>query len=371
MNLLIINWRDKKHPRAGGAEVRLHEIYERLAQKNHDITLIASRFKNAPAEETLDGIQIVRMGSDITFCTRVFLQLPALVRRFSPDIIVEDFNKLPFFTPWRTKKPHIIQMHHLWKYSIFHESSLPAAALVFLMEQSLRFVYSRSPFMVVSKSTKKELMSYSVPASSIQIVHNGCDLAFYTPPSKDVYPSQSSYFLWIGRIQKYKGIHDALHAFHKLSLRYPQITLKIAGRGPYEAQARRWVEKHNLGDRILFLGFVSEERKKHLLQNARAVLQTSYKEGWGLTVIEANACGTPVIANDAPGLCDSVQHGSTGILYDFGNVSSLVRVMSSYLDSPEREKQLRSKCRSWAERFSWERAAEETEDILLQQLHRS
>ncbi|ERP31561.1 glycosyltransferase family 4 protein [Chitinivibrio alkaliphilus] len=362
MNILVLNWRDKKHPRAGGAEVRLHKIYEDLSQRGHTITLVTSRFPGASPSELLHGIRILRFGNDYDFWIRVFVLLPRLIRQSDAHIVVEDFNKLPFGTPLRTKTPHLIQMHHLWKKSIFHECSFPLALFIYLMEQTLRIVYRKSSFIVVSESTKKELASMGVDPSHIALVHNGCNLTYYTPPREE--STAPPYLLWIGRIQKYKGIMDALRAFQLLHTSYPDLHLAIAGDGPYKEVVAEWIADKQLGHRITLHGFVSTEKKRSLYRHARAVLQTSYKEGWGLTVIEANACGTPVIANRAPGLCDSVQDNTTGLLYRFGSWRDLARRVKEYVETPALEAKLRENCRPWAERFSWKQAADETEALL-------
>lgn len=367
MNILVLNWRDIKHPRAGGAEVRLHRVYEPIVTAGHKVFLITSRFEGAAETEILNGIEVHRLGNDATFAPLCFWRLPGWIKQFSIDVVVEDFNKLPLLLPWRTRRPLLIQMHHLWKGSIFHEASFVMALIVWLGEQTLRLVYRRETFCVVSDSTKKELHSMGIPSSRISIIHNGVDLAFYQPPQN---PSREPSLLWLGRIQKYKGVMDTCLAFRKIAEKFPELTLKIAGNGPCKNEVQAWVEAQGLMGRIQFLGFVSEEEKRTLMQHSLSLVQSSYKEGWGLTVIEANACGTPVIANNAPGLCDSVRDGVTGLLYPFMSVDGLADKMQQLIEDHALYSQLCGNVRAWAEQFQWESASRETL-ALLQAVYQS
>lgn len=360
MRILVLNWRDIKHPRAGGAEVRLHKVYEPLVAQGHSVRLIVTRFEGSEEREDINGIEVVRLGSDANFWLLCAMHLPKWEKEFEADVVVEDFNKLPLFSPWRSKKPNLIQMHHLWKNSIFKEASLPLATFVWLAEQTLRVIYRKSRFCIVSDSSRKELLTMGPKSSQVSVIHNGCDLSFYQPSQVNKKPI----IFWLGRLQKYKGIVDALEAFAQISKEFPHIILKVGGKGPYLDEAQKWVSQMGLEKSVEFLGFISEEEKLELLQTSLMVLQTSYKEGWGLTVIEANACGTPVVANHAPGLCDSVKDGHNGLLYEFGSVSSLTEKMKSLLVDDAYRKTLAANCRTWAERFSWASASSETLALL-------
>ncbi len=115
---------------------------------------------------------------------------------------------------------------------------------------------------------------------------------------------------------------------------------------------------------VMFHGFVSEERKIDLMRSAWANVFPSPKEGWGITVIEAAACGTPSLASDSPGLRDSVCHGETGFLVRHGDVDGLAARMVELADSPALVARLGARGRRFAEGLTWERTAAETEQHL-------
>ena len=127
----------------------------------------------------------------------------------------------------------------------------------------------------------------------------------------------------------------------------------------------RW----GLANAVQFNGFISEAEKVDVLQRACVVAQTSEKEGWGMTVIEGNACATPAVATRVPGLRDAVRDGESGLLVPFADVTALaeaiVRVMT---DAPLREHLVQGGL-AWAARFCWDRVADDTEALIEEAIH--
>lgn len=362
MKILVLNYRDRKHPAAGGAERHLHAIFSRLVQKGHKVVLLTTTFPNALEREVVDGIEVVRRGGDLLFQWTVAKELKKLDKEFDFDIIYEDLNKLPLFTPYLSKKPHLIQMHHLWKRSIFAEASFPVAFGVWFFERLIPLFYKRSPFVVVSPSTKKELASIGISENRISLIYNGADGNFVTSPKE-----KENYFLWLSRVHRYKGIWVALKAFQQFVKKHPEARLKIAGDGPLLKKIPGVLKKWELENSVSLEGYVSGEKKRELLMQAVALLQTSEKEGWGLTVIEAAECGTTTIASAVPGLVDSVQNEKTGLLFPHRDEFACAECMERLWQNNDYRKQLEKSALAFASEFSWDRAAEETE-ILLQKL---
>jgi glycosyltransferase involved in cell wall biosynthesis len=119
---------------------------------------------------------------------------------------------------------------------------------------------------------------------------------------------------------------------------------------------------------VRFLGRVSEADKVRLYQRAWALVMTSPKEGWGLTCLEAQACGTAVIASDSPGLREAVRHEESGILIPHGNRAALREGMDRFLADEGLRRRLREGALRFAAGFTWDRAADETEDLIEQTL---
>ena len=357
MKILILNYRDITHPLAGGAEVHLHRIFGKLTELGHEVVLFTTCYKGAAEIETIDGIRIVRCGSDARFQLNVLRKVPKLIKELSPDIIVEDLNKLPLFSPYITKIPKLIQIHHLWKSSIFKEASFPVAFAVWLGERLIPYVYKKCHFAAVSPSAKKELCELGIAKEKISVIYNGTESEYL---DVEKVRDKSLYFLWLGRFRKYKGVWVALEAFKIFSEKHPDVKLLFAGSGPEEAKMREKVKEWSLEGKVEFLGIVEAEEKMELMGKALGLLQTSYKEGWGLTVIEAAACGTASIASNVSGLCDSVKDGETGLLFEAGNAFDCSKKMRILCDNAVLRNKLESEARSYAGTFDWGNSAKET-----------
>ena len=175
----------------------------------------------------------------------------------------------------------------------------------------------------------------------------------------------------MGRIKKYKGLDVILKAAARLKAEFPDLELEVAGSGDDVPRLKELAAGLGMESWIRFLGFVSEARKVELYGAARVVVNSSLKEGWGLTSIEANACGTPVVATDVPGLCDSVRDGETGFLVPFGDVDAFAGALRRILADDAAAEAMREKSLAWARAHTWDKAYEVTRDALLVRLERS
>jgi glycosyltransferase involved in cell wall biosynthesis len=165
-------------------------------------------------------------------------------------------------------------------------------------------------------------------------------------------------------LKKYKSVEQLLQALPSVVARVPQLKVLIIGEGDDRPRLEAIARELHLQHVVEFLGFVSEETKKELLQKMWFKVTTSSKEGWGLTVLEANACGTPVIASNVEGLRDAVRDGETGLLYEFGNVADLTGKIIQLLTDGDLRLRLTANAIAWAKKFDWERSAEETLRLL-------
>jgi glycosyltransferase involved in cell wall biosynthesis len=353
--MLFVNWRDIRNPEAGGAETHLHEISRRLAAAGHDVTVLACTFPGGSPRETIDGVKVVRRGGRLTFNFHVCGSIRSLSRETPFDIVIDDINKIPFYTPLYVKTPLLALAHHLFGRSIFLEASLPVALYVNAAESLIPAVYKRTRFIVVSESTKQELASKGIPAGNIDIVHNAVDHTRFVPPSDAGPPGPI--IGYVGRIKRYKKIDCLLEAMKMVLARKPGARLRIAGTGDYLPNLVALSARLGVQSSVEFMGFVSEDEKIAMLQSARVVVNPSSKEGWGVTVIEANACGAPVIASDVPGLRDAVVDGRTGFLVPFGDSRALARRILEVLEDDSLRKRLSEAAVVHARGFNWDDSA--------------
>lgn len=361
LRVVAFNWRDLHHPAAGGAEVHLHEILRRLVARGHRVLQLSSGWPGAAPRETIDGVVVRRAGD--WWNANVALPLLYVRERLHrhADIVVEDINKIPFFTPLFAQVPVVGVVPHLFGTTVYHEASLPMAMYVHAWEQGIRPVYAKTPLLAISESTRDDLVERGLPFRQIAVSHCGLDHTLYSPgdPAPD-----TRLIVYLGRLQKYKGVQFALQAMARVRHRLPDARMVIVGNGPYRAALEDQARTLGLGTAAEFRGFVPAAEKVALLRQAGVVVNPSPKEGWGLTMVESAACGTPVVASRSPGLQDSVRDGETGFLVPHGDVAALAERMVALLTDAALRQRMAAAGLTWAARFTWDRCASEAETVI-------
>lgn len=363
MKILIFNWQDIKNPFGGGAEVHLHEIFRRMAEKGHDITLFCCRWEGSAEEEIIDGIKVIRKGSRNLFNFKV---KPEYLNRFSKenyDLVIDDINKIPFYTPRFVKGPLLAISHHFFGKSIFREAGLIRGLYVYGSEKLVDVAYQDTPFVVVSESTRDEFIERGFDERNFSIVYNAITQENF--PLKVGEKHNEPSIIYFGRLKKYKSPDHLLKAFAIVNKSIPDSKLYFMGRGDFQPKLEKLAQDFNIRDKVVFLGYVTEEEKVRHLGLCHVAVNTSMKEGWGITNIEANACGTPVISANVPGLRDSVKVGLSGLLYEYGNINELAEILREVLTNKESLDKLSNGAVDWAKTFSWDDSASKMEQICI------
>jgi glycosyltransferase involved in cell wall biosynthesis len=361
VRILVVNWQDRENPQAGGAETHLHEIFGRLARLGHTVTLLCGGWPGCPSTAELDGIQVHRVGTRHTFPLRAYEAYRSRFAAQRYDVLVEDLNKLPLLTPWWVRgkpgAPRIVGLvHHLFGATAFRELAAPLAAAVWLGERPLGRVYRSIPFEAVSTSTADDLVARGIPRGNVQVIYQGVDTTTHTPDP--ACRSVTPLFAYLGRLKRYKGVDIVIRAFARM--RTPGATLEIAGAGDYRPALEQLAGSLDLGARVRFLGRVSEADKLLLLRRAWALTFASPKEGWGITNMEAAACGTPVVASNSPGIRESVRDGQTGFLVPHGNIDAMTAALERLARDPSLVTSMGRAGREFAETLTWDHAAAAT-----------
>ena len=359
MHVVALNWRDLKNPRAGGAEVHMEEILRYLGRRGHRCTLITSRFPGAPAAEDVDGYRIVRGGHEYDFNLAVPFLFRRVAARDRPDILLDDINKVPFYSPLFTRVPVLAVIPHFMGTAVFREVNPVVAAPVYTLEQPVPWVYRRCHFEVISESTREDLVARGYPRERITVVHCGVDRHVYNAEGAGAKASRPS-LVYVGRIKRYKSVDHAIRVLALVRRRVPDCVLTIIGEGDGLPALRALVGRLGLEAAVRFVGFAAGAEKVRLLREAHVAVNPSFREGWGLTNVEANACGTVCVAADSPGLRDSVLDGRTGLLYPYGDLETMAeRIVRLLADSPVRSAMERAAL-EWAASLTWERCGAET-----------
>jgi glycosyltransferase involved in cell wall biosynthesis len=362
MNILVVNWQDWQNPYAGGAEVYLYEIFSRLINKGHSVTLLCSRARGQERCEVVDGFLIYRIGRRANFNFFAPAALRSILRQKDIDVIVDDLNKIPFYSNLFTRKRVLPTLMHLFRRTIYRETNPLFATYVYITERLIGILCRNMNFVAISNSTARDLREIGVK-NNIYIVHSGI-------PEKGLSRAQGrekALVAYVGRVKTYKSIDHFIKAVALIRKRI-DIRAKIVGDGDALDDLKSLAKKLNVS--VDFPGFVSEEDKYRIYCTARVVVQPSIKEGWGLTAIEAQSCGTPVVCADSPGLREVVIHEKTGFLYDYGRVDKMAEYIIELLSDNTKWRRFSSAARKWSGEFSWERSAEQFERILENEILR-
>lgn len=347
--ILIFNWRDTRHKFAGGAEVYIHELAKRWVEEGNQVTWFCGNDSLNPRNEVIEGIQIIRRGGFYLVYLWAFVYYTLRFRgRF--DVVIDCQNGIPFFTPLYVKEKPICLMFHVHQ-KVFRKSlPKPLAAFAAALEsKAMPWAYRNIRFITISKSTKKDMEELNVSNEEINVIYPGVDLQKMKPAKK----SKKPMVLYLGRLKEYKSVDHFVKAARYVLNEVPNAQFIVAGDGEEKTRLKELTRKLGIQERVKFLGKVSDKEKVKLYQEAWVFVNPSYMEGWGITTIEANACGTPVIAADVPGLRDSVNNPHTGFLVKYGDVRRLGDRIVYLLENHEKRKKMANYSVKWARKFDW------------------
>ena len=355
LSIVAVTWRDLAHPAAGGAEVMIDRLLNGFHERGHDVTLVCGGPTSPHPFRVIDSggtySQYVRAPA---ICVRNLRQV---------DVVIDVQNGVPFFSPLWRRGPSICLVHHVHTDQWQTRFPLPVARILRGVEHEVMpFVYRKRRYAAISRSTERALTDLGIPEDAITVIESGVDIPEATFRST----SEEPLLLSLNRLVPHKRIDLLLEAWAKAC---PQVEgrLVIAGDGPLLPELRRQASRL---PRVEVLGRVSEDEKRNLLASAWTVLSTAHHEGWGMSMLEAAAYGTPALAVDAPGIRDAVIDGVTGRLVAVEDERLLPeifgRAIVSFIADHEQRAEMGAAARQRAEEFSWDRSIDRWEKTLLE-----
>ncbi len=359
--ILIFNWRDTRHKFAGGAEIYIHELSKRWIKDGYLVTLFCSNDGKSLKHEIIDGVEVQRRGGFYFVYVWAFLYYIFKYRN-SYNIILDCENGIPFFTPLYARQKIFLLIHHVHQ-EVFRKSLIPPFSWLasFLELKLMPLVYKNTQIFTVSPSTKQAILSHKLTTIEPTIIYNGVDLTKFKPGKKNEKPI----ILYVGRIQFYKSLQVLIHAADKILQKMSDIQFIIAGDGEDKKRMQKLVGKLQIENNVFFLGQITEKEKIELFQKSWVLVNPSMIEGWGITTIEANACGTPAIASDVPGLCDSINNPNTGFLVEYGNADAFAQKIIEIITNNNLREQLSRNAIEWAKIYDWDTSAKESLQLFM------
>jgi len=343
----------------GGAGVRAAEIYGRLSGR-HEITLLCMKYPGAQDGE-MQGLRHVFVGTESLSLEKSVLaytlRAAAFVRRYGDqfDIIVENFlPSTPFFSRFLTNTPVLLQIQGLWGRHYKNKFGYGYGLPMYIMEK----IYLRlhRDFMLVTPVNMAFLMRR---AGHCFVIPNGISSELLQGPG-----GEGDYILFMSRIDTYqKGLDILLDAFALAAKEFSDIRLVLAGHESNRVDDLKLRLPAELRDRVSYAGFVSGEDKRRLISGARIFVLPSRIEAHPISIVEAMACGRPLLVSDIPELGYVVEEAA-GVSFPSGSAAGLARGLSLLLRDEDRRRQLGETGRKYAARFLWDNLALEFENAL-------
>ncbi len=357
----VLGWRDLDDGEAGGSELHAHEILKRFADHGLTVTMRTSVAYGHSKYGQRSGYQISRKGSRYTVFFRSAASWLAHENQRS-QALIEIWNGMPFFSPVWANVPRLTIIHHVHgeMWSLVFKKNLAAVGKN-LEERIAPLFYKRESILTPSESTANELVTkLKLSESNIHVVHPGIDSKF-SPDFEQ--KSKDPLVISVGRLVPVKRHLDLIKILAEVKGRVDALKVVIAGDG-YERQSLiDFVTENKYQDWIMLPGRISDTELASLYRSASLIVSNSMREGWGLTLVEAAACGTPAVATEIVGHRDSIKNKETGYLVK--SEAEFIDKVTYLLSDANELKRLSLNATKVTESCSWDLVADKAIELLV------
>jgi glycosyltransferase involved in cell wall biosynthesis len=351
----VLAWRDFDDPEAGGSELHAHRIIAAWSKAGLDVSMTTSSVPGGRRVVRRDGYRVIRRAGRYSVFPRSILS-GAVGRIGTGDGVVEIWNGMPFFSPLWSRSPQITFLHHvhaeMWK------MALPRglAEMGHLVEHRLAPpFYRNSRIVTLSHSSKSEIVArLHLSPERITVTPPGVEPRFSPGGER----SQTPLVVAVGRLVPVKRFPLLIDALVRLKAGHPDLRAVLAGEGYERPALESLIRAHGAEDWIELPGFVDDRALVDLYRSAWVVASSSLREGWGMTVTEAGACGTPSVATRIGGHEDAVDDGKSGILVD--GTDGMVSALDAVLRDEVLRRRLGTGALGHAGKLTWDATARGT-----------
>ena len=350
----LLAWRDLADDEAGGSEVHASTIAAAWAHAGLEVTMRTSFAPGKPETESRDGYRVVRRGGRFSVFPRGVLD-ELRGNHGRRDGLVEIWNGVPWLTPLWATGPRVLWMHHI--HGAMWKMALPpgAAQLGDLLEHRLAPpFYRRTRIATLSQSSRDEMVhKLGWKREQIAVIPPGIDARFQPGETKSPYPLVVA----VGRLMPAKHFDDLIRIVARLRESIPDLELIIVGEGSERPRLEAEIRSNGASSYVRLPGRLGDADLIVLYQRAWLLLATSQSEGWGMTITEAAACGTPAVVTDIGGHRDAVQPGITG---ELAPLHALGEVIGRVLLDTDYRRRLAAGARARAQELTWQATATAT-----------
>ena len=354
----MLAWRDLDDVEAGGSEVHAAEVARLWSEAGIEVMMRTSYAQGHPARARRDGYDVIRKAGRYMVFPRAAVS-DAAHRYGTRDALVEIWNGMPFFSPLWASGPRIVFLHHI--HADMWKMVLPPnlAKLGDTLESKVApRIYRSSRMVTLSPSSKQEMLDVGFHDELVEVVPPGIDPQFRPGGTKSATPL----IIGVGRLVPVKRFDRLIRAVVAARASAPDLELVLVGTGPDRTDLEQLVSDLDATDHVRFAGRVSDEELVSLYQSAWAVASSSVREGWGMTLTEAAACGTPAVATRIPGHVDALAEGVSGLLAD--DDADLARQIARVATDATLRERLTAGALQHASTFTWTNTATRIMEVL-------
>jgi glycosyltransferase involved in cell wall biosynthesis len=348
----VLAWRDLVDVEAGGSELHAAKIARIWAEAGIEVTMRSSYAQGHPPEGVRDGYRVVRRrGRYMVFPAAVIAEIRGL---YGPrDGLVEIWNGVPFLSPLWAVGPKITLVHHvhrqMWRMVL--EERLARMGEIFESKVAPP-LYRRVPVLTLSESSRQELIEYMhLRPDRVTVVPPGVEPRFTPGGTKSPHPL----VLTVGRLMPAKRFDEMIRIAAAARERVPGLELIVIGDGYERENLEELVRSLGAEAWVHMPGRVDDDELLDLYRRSWVVASASIAEGWGMTLTEAAACGTPAVATRIAGHQDSVVHDQTGLLAD--SSAQFVDQLAAVLSDTALRSRLGEGAQKHAAAFTWDATA--------------
>jgi glycosyltransferase involved in cell wall biosynthesis len=357
--ITMLAWRDLDDPEAGGSELHASRVAEFWGRAGIEVTMRTSYAPGSAQVSWRDGYRVIRKaGRYMVFPRAAFSEMMGW--HGASDAVVEIWNGMPFFSPVWSRRPVVTWLHHV--HDTMWEMTLPPRLARLGRTVEFRVAppfYRRTPIVTLSESSKQEIVErLKFRPTSVSVVTPGIDLSFTPHGPKEATPLVVA----VGRLVPVKRFDVLVEALAAIKARHPALRAVVVGEG-YERDAlEAQIAQLDAIDWITLPGRVDDDELLALYRRAWILAATSAHEGWGMTVTEAAACGTPSVASRIAGHADAVVDGQTGILVD--DIAGFAAAIDRLLGDESLRARMSNAALDHASQFTWGATACGTLEVL-------
>ncbi len=354
----MLAWRDLYDPEAGGSEVHASTVAKLWAEAGIEVTMRSSYAQGHPPVGKRDGYRVIRKAGRYMVFPRAALS--ELRNKYGPrDGLVEIWNGMPFLSPLWAIGPRMVFLHHLhgemWKMTLPPNLARVGEVLEYQVAPPL---YRRTRIVTLSHSSRDELVREGFRPDMVSVVPPGIDPRFSPGGERSATPLVVA----VGRLVPVKRYDLLIRTLDEVHQRHPTLELVIVGEGYEKPALDELVESIGAASWVRFAGHVDEGALIDLYRRAWVLMSASAREGWGMTITEAAACGTPAVVTRIPGHLDAVDDEHSGLLAD--HPRQLVEHIDALIGDDGFRQRLSKGALAHAARFTWAATAHGTLEVL-------